>query len=96
MYVQNFILISSSDDQNEVKLFHKQYFEEVPGGYILQKDFHLLTERMGIKDAFLSQLCFNAFDLNHDSKIDFYEFLLGMSVITRGTFDEKLECLFII
>eukprot|EP01027_Heterolobosea_sp_BB2_P017316 GEZU01024542.1.p1 GENE.GEZU01024542.1~~GEZU01024542.1.p1 ORF type:complete len:132 (-),score=14.09 GEZU01024542.1:61-456(-) len=46
---------------------------------------------MGIKDQFVTELVFNAFDLNHDGVIDFGEFVFSMSVMTRGTPDEKLE-----
>jgi hypothetical protein len=35
---------------------------------------------------------FNAFDTNRDDHINFEEFLIGMSVMTRGSPDEKLDC----
>lgn len=85
---------------------HKQFFEEAPMGYIPKEDFGKLTELMGIKDPFLTSLVrfvyiyvflltrkvFNAFDTNRDNNINFEELLIGMSVMTRGNSDEKLDC----
>ena len=36
---------------------------------------------------------FNVFDENHDGYINFKEFICGLSITSRGTLDEKLECM---
>jgi Ca2+-binding EF-hand superfamily protein len=81
-------------DRKEIKQLHKQFYEEVPMGLIPKKDFGQLTELMGIKDPFITSLIFNAFDTNRDENINFEEFLIGMSIMTRGNPDEKLEFAF--
>jgi Ca2+-binding EF-hand superfamily protein len=73
---------------------YKQFIDEAPCGYIPKNDFHQLTELMGIKDPFITSLVFNAFDTNTDGNIQFDEFIRGMSVMTRGSPDEKLEFAF--
>jgi len=69
--------------------------EEVPNGFISKKEFSKLTELMGIKDKLVSDLIFTAFDKNHDSNIEFKEFMQTISVMTRGDPDEKLTCKFL-
>ncbi|KAF0981605.1 hypothetical protein FDP41_012262 [Naegleria fowleri] len=81
-------------DKKEIKQLHSQFYTEVPSGFIPKEDFSQLTELMGIKDQFITSLVFNAFDRDRDSKISFDEFVYAMSVMTRGTADEKLEFAF--
>jgi len=49
---------------------------------------------MGVTDAFLQDLIFNVFDDNRDGTINFQEFVCALSVMTRGSPDEKLEFAF--
>ncbi|EFC44385.1 predicted protein [Naegleria gruberi] len=81
-------------DKKEIKQLHTQFYSEVPNGAIPKEDFCQLTELMGIKDPFITSLVFNAFDRNCDSSISFDEFLISMSIMTRGNADEKLEFAF--
>jgi len=43
------------------------------------------------KQLFLQRL-FDAFDENHNDSIDFREFIKGLSIILKGSTDEKMEC----
>jgi len=52
------------------------------------------SSKEGITDEFMKDLMFKTFDLNSDGKIDAKEFILGMSILTRGTAEEKLEFAF--
>lgn len=79
-------------NRNEIKMFHKQFYDEVPGGYIFAKDFHLLTDMLGIKNQFISNILFSTFDLDNDKKISFPEFLYNISIMNKGTKEEKLAC----
>jgi Ca2+-binding EF-hand superfamily protein len=47
---------------------------------------------MGMTDEFVQELIFNCFDYDKDSNISFKEFVSSLSVMTRGTPDEKLAC----
>lgn len=49
---------------------------------------------MGVVDGFLQELIFNVFDDNKDGAINFQEFVCALSVMTRGSPDEKLEFAF--
>jgi hypothetical protein len=75
----------------ELKQLYKQFREEAPMGAIAKKDFINLTELMGITDMFMVDLVFNAFDLNKNGSIEFDEFVISMSTMTRGTPEEKLR-----
>jgi len=88
------IIDGYQDEKKEIKQLFKQFIEEVPSGCIPRDDFHQLTELMGINDPFITGLVFNAFDTNNDGSIQFDEFIRGMSIMTRGTPEEKLEFAF--
>lgn len=47
---------------------------------------------MGVEDPFLQDLICKVFDGSRSGFITFPEFLVALSIITRGTPDEKLEC----
>eukprot|EP00761_Pharyngomonas_kirbyi_P001747 gb/GECH01001751.1/.p1 GENE.gb/GECH01001751.1/~~gb/GECH01001751.1/.p1 ORF type:complete len:186 (+),score=67.17 gb/GECH01001751.1/:1-558(+) len=81
-------------DRKEIKQLYRQFKEEAPKGEIPQEDFHKITDLMGIDDKFVTKLVFHAFDTNHDGSISFDEFVNAMSVMTRGTPDEKVEFAF--
>eukprot|EP00755_Sulcionema_specki_P019105 Sspe_Gene.68595::Locus_40443_Transcript_1_1_Confidence_1.000_Length_762::g.68595::m.68595/K19932/NCS1; neuronal calcium sensor 1 len=81
-------------DHREIVKLHQQFTGEAPSGYIQRTSFNQLSGLMGIKSQFLSNLVFNAFDLNSDGYISFGEFIQSMSTMTRGTPDEKLRLAF--
>jgi hypothetical protein len=47
---------------------------------------------LGVKDPLVIEQYYNAFDSNKDGKINFKEFAVGLSVVQRGTVDERLQC----
>ena len=47
---------------------------------------------MGVTDPLVLEQYYNAFDSNKDGKINFKEFVVGLSVVQRGTIDERLQC----
>lgn len=47
---------------------------------------------MNVQDQFLQDLIFNVFDENKDGTINFREFVTALSILTRGTPEEKIEC----
>ncbi len=44
-----------------------------------------------MKDEFLQDLIFNKFDIDKNGTVDFREFMSGLSVMTRGTTEERLK-----
>lgn len=71
---------------------YKQFRKETPQGVISKTEFKEVMKQMGVVDNFLQDLIFNVFDTNKDGTINFQEFVAALSVMTRGTPDEKLEC----
>eukprot|EP01080_Neovahlkampfia_damariscottae_P002875 gene2875-4718_t len=58
-------------------------------GYIDKNDF---SNILGLKDSMFVDRMFALFDTNKDSKINFQEFISGLSVFSeKGTMDEKLK-----
>jgi Ca2+-binding EF-hand superfamily protein len=82
-------------DPRELKEIYKQFKKETPSGAINKRDFKELMKGVGVQDPFLQDLIFGTFDRDKDGNINFKEFVTGLSVITRGSPDEKLECLFL-
>eukprot|EP01126_Amoeba_proteus_P021478 TRINITY_DN2182_c0_g1_i1.p1 TRINITY_DN2182_c0_g1~~TRINITY_DN2182_c0_g1_i1.p1 ORF type:complete len:123 (+),score=28.94 TRINITY_DN2182_c0_g1_i1:213-581(+) len=80
------------DDQNDLKELHRQWKKEVPNGVITRKDFKDFLRDMGMTDELVQDLIFNTFDGNKDGNISFREFVSSLSVMTRGTPEEKLAC----
>jgi len=81
-------------DQKEIKAMYRQFKKETPSGVINKMEFKEVMKQMGIVDGFLQDLIFNVFDNNKDGIINFQEFVCALSVMTRGTPDEKLEFAF--
>ena len=67
---------------------------EAPTGVLSKAEFAGLSQSMGIHDPLVTEMVFNAFDRNKDGSIDFAEFVQGMSIMTRGTKEEKAEFAF--
>lgn len=72
----------------------KQFKKETPQGVINKTEFKEIMKQMGVTDEFLQDTIFKVFDENHDGAINFQEFVCALSVMTRGSPDEKLEFAF--
>jgi len=59
-----------------------------------RKDFVEAMKSMRVTDSFLQDLIFNAFDTKRTGVITFQDFIRGLSVMTRGTPEEKLTFTF--
>eukprot|EP01120_Amphizonella_sp_Union-15-10_P003039 TRINITY_DN13340_c0_g1_i1.p1 TRINITY_DN13340_c0_g1~~TRINITY_DN13340_c0_g1_i1.p1 ORF type:complete len:195 (-),score=49.02 TRINITY_DN13340_c0_g1_i1:98-682(-) len=81
-------------EQKELKEMYKQFKKETPQGVINKKEFKEVMKAMGVWDIFLQDLIFNVFDSNKDGSINFQEFVTALSIMKRGTSDEKLEFAF--
>jgi hypothetical protein len=71
---------------------YKQFKKETPSGAITKSDFKEVMKQMGVVDPFLQDLVFNVFDSGKDGVISYPEFVHALSIMTRGSPDEKLEC----
>jgi hypothetical protein len=77
---------------NEISDMFKWFKKEAPTSVITKAEFKGVLQRMGVEDPFLQDLIFKVFDGTKTGCIRFPEFVLALSIITRGTPDEKLEC----
>ena len=48
---------------------------------------------MGVVDPFLQELVFKVFDKSKTESITFSDFVNGLSIMTKGTPEEKLKCM---
>eukprot|EP01125_Pyxidicula_operculata_P016501 TRINITY_DN5686_c0_g1_i2.p1 TRINITY_DN5686_c0_g1~~TRINITY_DN5686_c0_g1_i2.p1 ORF type:complete len:197 (-),score=40.48 TRINITY_DN5686_c0_g1_i2:107-697(-) len=78
-------------DENELQKLHKQFLKETPTGVINKREFSDVMKAMLVSDGVLQDLVFNAFDKDKDGVITFKEFCVGLSVLLKGTPEEKLE-----
>ncbi len=77
---------------NEISDMFKWFKKEAPTSVITKAEFTGVLQRMGVEDPFLQDLIFKVFDGTKTGCIRFPEFVFALSIITRGTPDEKLEC----
>ncbi|EGC34984.1 calcium-binding protein [Dictyostelium purpureum] len=85
---------STHFDSRELKTLYKQFRKDSPSGIINRSEFKEIMSQMGVGDTFLQDLLFNVFDKNKDGTINFQEFVCGLSSLTRGTPEEKIEFAF--
>mmetsp|Transcript_20724 Transcript_20724/g.30818 ORF Transcript_20724/g.30818 Transcript_20724/m.30818 type:complete len:189 (+) Transcript_20724:40-606(+) len=81
-------------DGKELKNMYKQFRKETPAGVIAKEDFFQVLTAMGISDTFLQDLLFKAFANSKTGSIRFEDLVHTLSIITRGTTDEKLKFAF--
>lgn len=74
------------------KCFHK----DCPSGQLTLDDFKLIYAQFfpsGDSSTFAEQV-FRRFDIDHDDRISFRDFLLALSVTAKGNLDDKLKWAF--
>jgi Ca2+-binding EF-hand superfamily protein len=85
--------LSSSVDQKELKNMHKQFRKETLG-LISKGDFVDVMRQMGITDVFMQDILFKSFSNKKTGSIGFADLASTLSIITRGTMEEKLTFAF--
>ena len=78
--------------QKELKSIFKQFKRETPNGSISHEEFKEAMNLMGVVDPILQNLVFKVFVKGDDQRINFSEFVSALSIMTRGTPEEKLKC----
>nr|XP_055107322.1 Kv channel-interacting protein 2 isoform X2 [Symphalangus syndactylus] len=71
-------------------------FQECPSGIVNEENFKQIYSQFfpqGDSSTYATFL-FNAFDTNHDGSVSFEDFVAGLSVILRGTVDDRLNWAF--
>jgi len=76
----------------ELKTLYKKFKDENPNGFITKATLIKSLELMGLKpDTFMAQRVFSVYDKNGDGVIDFKECVAFLSVLAKGTQEEKIE-----
>lgn len=79
-------------NRNELKKWYRGFIKDCPDGELDHKQFIDLYNKFfegGNPSKFAGHV-FRTFDVNDDHKIDFREFISSISVVTRGSVEEKL------
>lgn len=75
----------------EVESLYKRW-QGNADGEIDRKEFAAGLQSLGITDPLLIEQYFSAFDQDKNGKINFREFVTGLSVVQRGNAEERLRC----
>ena len=82
--------------EDEIKRWYKGFRDKCPKGKMTKADFaEIYSEMFATGDVtFFAGHVFRTFDKNHDDFLDFREFIEGLSIISRGTQEQKLRWAF--
>ena len=79
---------------DEIKRWHQQFRKDCPSGKLKRTQFNKIYTNYfpeGNSEEFAA-FAFNLFDVNGNGTIEFSEFLMALSVTSRGDIEEKLDC----
>jgi len=88
------MLPATTVTREELEKLYSNWLRQAQNGYIGRDEFGAGLRAMGISDPLTIEQNFSAFDHNKDGKIDFREFVTGLSVVQKGTMEERLKFLF--
>ncbi|KAH0504471.1 Kv channel-interacting protein 2 [Microtus ochrogaster] len=82
--------------RKELQVLYRGFKNECPSGIVDEENFKQIYSQFfpqGDSSTYATFL-FNAFDTNHDGSVSFEDFVAGLSVILRGTIDDRLNWAF--
>jgi len=88
------LMVCSHFDKNELNDLFQEMLKKSPNGQMSQSEFMDFLNRLGMKNTNIIQILFKIFDLNKDSTVDFKEVVCGLSVLARGTTQERIRFAF--
>jgi Ca2+-binding EF-hand superfamily protein len=80
--------------EKELKILQKKFRSETRDAGVIEKsEFRKALRGYNLSSRFIQEMLFNAFDVDGDGRVSFHDFVTALSVITRGTPDERLRCM---
>ena len=92
----NFIVEKTQATKEDVEAYYNNFIQTYPDGKIDKKGFREMMQK-AYPDQDIEKLekhIFRMYDINSDGKIDFREFMIVLTVISKGTPQENLEQIF--
>ncbi|XP_064466128.1 Kv channel-interacting protein 4-like isoform X2 [Ornithodoros turicata] len=84
-------------NKRELQLMYRGFKQECPSGMVKEETFKIIYSQFFPRGADASQYAhfvFNTFDQDHTGAITFTDFVIGLSVLSRGSLQEKLRWTF--
>ena len=81
-------------DRKEIQAWHRSFIKECPRGRVTKLDFRSLYSQFfpfGSASDF-ADLVFRLFDSDETGDISFGEYLIALSVASRGRLEDKIKC----
>ncbi|XP_031453518.1 Kv channel-interacting protein 2 isoform X1 [Phasianus colchicus] len=82
--------------RKELQVLYRGFKNECPSGIVNEENFKQIYSQFfpqGDSSTYATFL-FNAFDTDHDGSVSFEDFVSGLSIILRGTIDDRLNWAF--
>ncbi|XP_053245409.1 Kv channel-interacting protein 2 isoform X1 [Podarcis raffonei] len=82
--------------RKELQVLYRGFKNECPSGIVNEESFKQIYSQFfpqGDSSTYATFL-FNAFDTDHDGSVSFEDFVAGLSIILRGTIDDRLNWAF--
>jgi len=92
----DFIVEKTQATKEDVEAYQENFLQQYPDGKIDKKGFSAMM-KTGFPDEDIDKLenhIFRMYDINNDGKVDFKEFMIVLTVISKGTPEENLEQIF--
>ena len=82
--------------EEEIKDWYKGFKKDYPHGYLTIDEFKQIYGNFypGGNASRFAENTFRVFDHNNDGKIDFREFMIGLSMSSKGSFEDKMNWIF--
>ncbi|XP_078492010.1 neurocalcin homolog [Ciona intestinalis] len=82
---------------DELKSYYGEFIKDYPCGHVNKKQFRKIYRNFSSDDAKEREKVeqvFKTFDQNNDGTIDFREFMIALSCLSKGTLEQKLSLAF--
>uniref|UniRef100_A0A7D9N0N8 Kv channel-interacting protein 2 n=1 Tax=Xenopus tropicalis TaxID=8364 RepID=A0A7D9N0N8_XENTR len=82
--------------KKELQVLYRGFKNECPSGIVNEENFKQIYSQFFPQgdSSMYAHFLFNAFDTDHSGSVSFEDFVAGLSVILRGTIDDKLNWAF--